>query len=181
LRKGNLKFRLNGDKLKGGFALVKIKGRGRPRLREAWLLIKEKDEFVRPGLRTSTAARPESVATGRTLEQIAADRDRIWDSGVGEVKVEKTAKRRRRLSPEASRESASGGQRGPFATTRRAQGSLPAAPQAQLATAVTDPPRATSGLHEMKFDGYRILSGLEKGRVRLVAAMARTGPIASPR
>jgi DNA ligase D-like protein (predicted 3'-phosphoesterase) len=92
LRKGNLKFRLNGEKLHGGFALVKIKGRDARDSEKTWLLIKEKDEFVRPGY-DITEARPESVTTGRTLEQIAADRDRIWDSGVGEVKVEKTTKK----------------------------------------------------------------------------------------
>src|SRR5213593_3234975 len=49
LRKGNLKFRLNGEKLTGGFALVKIKGRDPRDSEKTWLLIKEKDEFVRPG------------------------------------------------------------------------------------------------------------------------------------
>jgi bifunctional non-homologous end joining protein LigD len=162
LRKGNLKFRLNGEKLHGGFALVKIKGRDARDSEKTWLLIKERDEFVRPGYEI-TEARPESVTTGRTLEQIAADRDRIWDSGVGEVKVEKTTKKtaaRTRPKPSAVDPSKLPGAR---------KAPLPTALHAQLATAVTDPPHGDEWLHEMKFDGYRILSRLEKGRVRLVS------------
>ncbi|PYQ10067.1 MAG: DNA ligase D [Acidobacteria bacterium] len=169
LRKGNLKFRLNGEKLTGGFALVKIKGRDPRDSEKTWLLIKEKDEFVRPGY-DITEARPESVTTGRTLEQIAADRDRIWDSGVGEVKVEKTSKKtaaRPRPKPPAKARPAARVDPSSLAGARKAP--LPASPQAQLATAVTDPPKGDEWLHEMKFDGYRILSRLEKGRVRLVS------------
>jgi len=151
LRKGNLKFRLNGEKLQGGFALVKIKGRDARDSEKTWLLIKEKDEFVRPGY-DITEARPESVATGRTLEQIAADRDRIWDSGVGEVKVNKAK---------------AAGDPSKLPGARKAP--LPASVQAQLATPVTNPPAGDEWLHEMKFDGYRILSRIEKGRVRLVS------------
>src|SRR5712691_10665366 len=155
LRKGNLKFRLNGEKLHGGFALVKIKGRDARDSEKTWLLIKEKDDQVRPGYDV-TEARPESVSTGRSLEQIAADRDRVWDSGVGEVKVEKKrAARKRTVDPSKL----PGARKSP----------LPASVPAQLATAVTDPPRGDEWLHEMKFDGYRILSRLEKGRVRLVS------------
>jgi bifunctional non-homologous end joining protein LigD len=149
LRKGNLKFRLNGEKLCGGFALVKIKGRDARDSEKTWLLIKERDECVREGY-DITEARPESVATGRTLEQIAADRDRIWDSGVGEVKKAKAAVDPSRLP---------GARKAP----------LPASVQAQLATPVTDPPAGDEWLHEMKFDGYRILSRVEKGRVKLVS------------
>ena len=180
LRKGNLKFRLNGEKLQGGFALVKIKGRDARDSEKTWLLIKEKDEFVRPGY-DITAARPESVTTGRTLEQIATDQDRVWDSGVGEVRVEKTAnKTAARTRPKPSGKSRPPARVDLSALPGARKAPLPASPQAQLATAVTDPPRGDEWLHEMKFDGYRILSRLEKGRVRLVSPTARTGRIASP-
>ena len=160
LRKGNLKFRLNGEKLHGGFALVKIKGRDARESEKTWLLIKEKGEGVRPGYDV-TEAEPRSVTTGRTMEQIAADRDRVWDSGVGEVKVEKVAAR----AKPAGRKKGVDASKLPGA--RKAP--LPASLPAQLATAVTDPPDGDEWLHEMKFDGYRILSRLEKGRVRLVS------------
>jgi len=163
LRKGNLKFRLRGEKLEGGFALVKIKGRDARDSEKTWLLIKEKDEFVRPGYDV-TAARPESVTTGRTLEQIAADRDRVWDSGVGEVKVEKAKVPKAKATRVARKKAVD-----PSTLSGARKAPLPASLHAQLATAVTDPPRGDEWLHEMKFDGYRILARLDKGRVKLVS------------
>src|SRR5229473_7423028 len=47
LRKGALKFRLEGEKLKGKWTLVRIKGRDPREEGRTWLLIKERDEFVR--------------------------------------------------------------------------------------------------------------------------------------
>ncbi len=72
-RRGALKFRLLGDKLLGGWTLVRLKRREGER--DNWLLIKERDEFARPGdgdalLREA----PESVVSGHTLETLAARR-----------------------------------------------------------------------------------------------------------
>jgi bifunctional non-homologous end joining protein LigD len=80
--KGNLKFHLKGEKLHGGFALVKIRSRG-PRGGDddrSWLLIKERDGEARDGAEDITDERPESVATGRSLEEIAGDKTRVWHS-----------------------------------------------------------------------------------------------------
>src|SRR5664280_3796004 len=49
LRKGDLKFRLNGEKLKGDFALVHIKARRPGSKGNEWLLIKHRDAYVREG------------------------------------------------------------------------------------------------------------------------------------
>src|SRR5687768_2047456 len=79
-RKGKLKFRLEGEKLNGGWTLVRMGG---PRSEggKNWLLIKERDETaLRNGRKDVTEARPESVDTGRSLEQIARERDRVWGS-----------------------------------------------------------------------------------------------------
>src|SRR3954467_11592416 len=71
LRKGALKFRLDGEKLQGKWTLIKIKGRNPPDDEKSWLLIKERDEHVRPSSEYDvTKERPESVTTGRTLEEI---------------------------------------------------------------------------------------------------------------
>jgi bifunctional non-homologous end joining protein LigD len=67
LAKGDLKFVLHGQKLRGSWALVQMKGRGD----KNWLLIKHRDEWARPGSNITQEA-PDSVATGRSLEQIAA-------------------------------------------------------------------------------------------------------------
>jgi bifunctional non-homologous end joining protein LigD len=74
LRKGELKFRLEGRKLKGGWALLRMKGRGWRNGKPKWLLIKRRDEFAyRSGREDVLVGRPESVATGRTLEEIRAE------------------------------------------------------------------------------------------------------------
>jgi DNA ligase D-like protein (predicted 3'-phosphoesterase) len=60
---GQLKFRLEGEKLRGGFALVRMSGdRG-------WLLVKERDEYATEG-EDVVAARPASVLSGRTLAEL---------------------------------------------------------------------------------------------------------------
>src|SRR5262252_9862023 len=81
-RAGSLKFTLNGDKLRGGFALVKIGARRHDRGDDrSWLLIKERDRQAASGrARPIVESHPESVASGRSLEQIAAAGDRVWQS-----------------------------------------------------------------------------------------------------
>lgn len=65
--RGDLKFVLDGERLKGGFVLVRMKRPGRPQ----WLLIKHRDEFAEPA---TEIAGPDdtSVRTGRTMDEIAA-------------------------------------------------------------------------------------------------------------
>ena len=94
---GNLKFLLKGDKLQGGFALIKLKGRGPGGARDedrAWLLIKEKDVHTRDEAKgVITDQRPESVTTGRTLDEIAAERDHVWHSNRGQLDVARGRRR----------------------------------------------------------------------------------------
>src|SRR5688572_12647485 len=81
LRAGRLKFRLHGQKLRGAWMLVRTKGRDARDSERSWLLFKERDDEARPLAEYDvTAARPESVTTGRSLEDIAGDRDRVWRS-----------------------------------------------------------------------------------------------------
>lgn len=68
LREGNLKFFLYGKKLKGSFALFRTRGLGGSR--EAWLIIKHKDRFCKPGFDANDY--DFSAESGRTLAQIAA-------------------------------------------------------------------------------------------------------------
>lgn len=71
MAKGDFKFRLFGEKLIGGWVLVKLKPRGNEK-GENWLLIKERDEHVRAhGDFDVIAQRPESVISGRTVEEVA--------------------------------------------------------------------------------------------------------------
>ena len=70
IERGDLKFRLHGEKLSGTWALVRMKVSGSKRANE-WLLIKKKDEAAEPGWDIEAFA--QSVKTGRTQEEIAAD------------------------------------------------------------------------------------------------------------
>ncbi len=69
LAKGELKFIVHGRKLSGSWAMVKTRYRGAG---DNWLLIKHRDEAARPGSDIEKDA-PDSVASGRSLEEIAAE------------------------------------------------------------------------------------------------------------
>ena len=70
IARGDLKFRLHGEKLNGTWALVHMKGRGKGK-DNAWLIIKKNDEAADPAW--DIDAHAQSVKTGRTQEEIAAD------------------------------------------------------------------------------------------------------------
>ena len=67
---GDLKFTLNGDRLHGSWVLVRMRGDRRGK-RNNWPLIKHRDSSARPGDADSLLEADRSVASGRTLQQIA--------------------------------------------------------------------------------------------------------------
>src|SRR3546814_19001291 len=76
-----MKVRLRGERLTGEWHLVRMQGKSRKERRENWLLIKSRDEAAEPGrgerlLRKATT----SVVSGRSMEEIAEDRDRVRNS-----------------------------------------------------------------------------------------------------
>ena len=90
LAKGDLKFRLNGKRLKGDFALVKMKGRRPGSKGNEWLMIKKHDDDVVEGYDAGDI--DESVLSKRTMEEIAGDAgSREWTSsrpaGRGKLKA----------------------------------------------------------------------------------------------
>jgi bifunctional non-homologous end joining protein LigD len=89
LAKGDLKFRLKGKRLKGDFALVKMRARRPGSKGNEWLLIKKHDDHVEEGYDIESI--DDSVLTGRTLEDIAGDAgSREWKSrptGRGKLKA----------------------------------------------------------------------------------------------
>src|SRR2546421_305894 len=121
-RKGSLKFRLDGEKLHGSWALVRMGGRAAGERRENWLLIKERDDVAVPHSGSALVEEnPLSVATGRSMEAIANARDRVWDSQKGEIASE---------PPKAKPAKKLGASRPPGARRR----AMPSAITPQLAT-----------------------------------------------
>ena len=81
-RSGHLTFTLHGEKLRGNWALIRTRngryaGKGG---HEPWLLIKESDEFAKSGNGSIVETAAESVVSGRSIEQIAQARERVWRS-----------------------------------------------------------------------------------------------------
>ena len=74
LKEGHLKLELRGRRLKGGWALIRMRDRpqDKKRGRHNWLLIKEHDAHEMPGKPDALAREITSVKSGRTLEEIAA-------------------------------------------------------------------------------------------------------------
>jgi bifunctional non-homologous end joining protein LigD len=79
-RRGRLKFALQGEKLKGSWALVRMGGRAGEDGKN-WLLIKHDDRYAKPSDQyVLVDKKPKSVLTKRTIEQIAEAADRVWSS-----------------------------------------------------------------------------------------------------
>jgi bifunctional non-homologous end joining protein LigD len=177
LRDGSLKFILKGKKLKGKWTLVRMKPRegsrwgnnGKPN----WLLIKEHDDFERgPDDVPITEEKPNSAVTGRTMEQIAAVEDHVWNSN----RTTKPAKAVTssvvpRKSARAPTKSASVAKDDPsLAATlsKLPRESQPAFLPPELALETTSPPESNGWLHELKLDGYRIQARKSGKKVALL-------------
>src|SRR5687767_920769 len=78
LRAGKLAFTFYGERLRGSFALVRTHAQPRAK----WLLIKHRDDEAITSIDITAAVRT-SVATGRTMEEIAGEGGRVWRSNRG--------------------------------------------------------------------------------------------------
>ena len=150
IAKGSLKFEMSGKKLRGAFALVHIKGRGGEE--NAWLLIKERDEFVDPAWRIEDHA--ESVKSGKTLADIAHDPRAVhWESNrpAAQTPAPRTRAARAKRSP-------------------RTTEALPDIAGPMLATAIDGPFDDPEWLFELKWDGYRGLARIERDGTVTIAS-----------
>jgi bifunctional non-homologous end joining protein LigD len=79
LKRGDLKITFHGERLHGSYALIRMKfARDGSSSRPQWLLIKHRDEFASDG--DVVAENMTSVDTGRTMEEIASGKSKIWRS-----------------------------------------------------------------------------------------------------
>jgi len=196
LAKGDLKFRLNGKRLKGDFALVKMRGRRPGSKGNEWLMIKKHDDHVVEGY--DIEALDTSVLSGRTLEQVAGDAGSAeWKSrpaGRGKLKaawladavarVEKKkalntgdteehrgkAKKKNSVSPVSAASSVVKNVASTAgASTAPVKRALPLKIHPMLAESVEKAFDGEEWLFEIKWDGYRAIAFIDGGKVRLVS------------
>ncbi len=145
--KGIMKFRLEGEKLQGAWTLIRMKTRDGEEGKENWLFIKERDEYVRTTTEFDvTEALPDSVVTGRSIKEIAEDRDDVWHSKALEDFTEQA-----KSLPGAKK------------------ASFPDFIEPQLATLYETAPAGDEWIHEIKLDGYRELCRIDGREIRLIS------------
>ncbi len=200
--KGHLKFELDGEKLKGGWALIRTHGSkyGGKSGKQAWLLIKESDEYAKEG----RAARivdeePDSVVSGRSLDEIARDKAHEWHSNrsvaanvrggaladVASPKSRKPAKAPvRRSSRSVGATGANGGngarELSPASAAGAKKARLPASLSPTLASLVDSAPTGDDWIHEIKFDGYRMVARIDHGDVHVYSRNGKEWTSALP-
>ena len=179
-KKGDLKFTLHGDKLHGSWVLVRMKGDRYGGKRTNWLLIKHSDEFVKEGEANDVMEEDRSVASGRTMAQIAqgkgkapkpfmlakgkAKADAVWHSNRGDAAEARAGRKTAalRAAPETRT-------RAPARTAKpKKVSAMPDFVAPQLCASVERPPNSEGWCHEVKFDGYRVQLRIEDGDVALL-------------
>ncbi len=174
IERGELKFNLFGERLHGGWVLVRLKRDTSRSKRTNWLLIKLRDDFASDGEGDALLAQDRSVASGRTMEKIAAGQgrgpkpfvlaarssapaDAVWHSK-SDRDAERTAGsaviKPRQSKPDTRKK----------ATPRVP---IPNFVPPQLCTLVERPPSGGDWVHKIKFDGYRMQLRVESGNVAL--------------
>ena len=154
LHKGELSFVLFGEKLKGGYTLIKLGANNKYGKRggdNAWLLVKQKDEYAST---EDVTERKESVLTGVLLP-------RDGGTGVATVYGSKKQAKKPQAKPAA--------QKLVKKTARPKKGSdpMPHDVRPMLATLVDQPFDREGWIFEMKWDGYRAIAEVEDGKVEL--------------
>jgi bifunctional non-homologous end joining protein LigD len=95
MKKGKISFELHGERLKGNWALVRLRSRGKKDKGDNWLLIKENDDLVRTSGKLMVDRETTSVKSSRTMEQIAEGKT-VWRSNRGKKKNSQPAAQKKR-------------------------------------------------------------------------------------
>ncbi|MET0710059.1 MAG: DNA polymerase ligase N-terminal domain-containing protein, partial [Tardiphaga sp.] len=187
-KNGDLKFTLDGEKLHGGFVLVRMKHDRNGGKRTNWLLIKHRDEYVKEGKGDEILKEDASVASGRKMAEIAAGKgkapkpfmvgksdntkpDAVWDSNHGlaaDERAGKTVRTKADFVKKAKKVPAkkAAAKKAAVAKPREAA-AMPGFIAPQLCISVDRPPSAAGWAHEIKFDGYRMQLRVEGGEATL--------------
>lgn len=167
LAKGELKFVMEGERMHGSWVIVRLKGDKPGKPKNAWLLIKHRDEGAVEGNVTGPSDDDRSVASGRTMVEITngrgrkpkpfmtakgADAGAVWQSN-------------RDDSAPAGLITPTNAKATPAKTKTVAK--LPGFIEPQLCTTLEKPPAGAGWAHEIKFDGYRMQLRTEDGKAVL--------------
>jgi len=173
LRTGSLKFILHGTKMKGKWALIRMGGKFANERKPNWLLIKEHDQFEQTKDDASiTDEAPNSVVTGRSIDEIAHSEDHVWNSketakgnawyrNDGAGVTDKVAMRKPIVAADFS-----------SVLRKTPKEKLPDFIGPELASQSAGPPSGDGWFHELKLDGYRIQARKDGDSVQL---LTRTG------
>jgi len=170
-KKGDLKFTLYGDRLHGSWVLVRMRHDRSGGKRTNWLLIKHRDEFAKEG--DDILEADESVASGRTMEQIAKGKgkaptpfmtaksrgvsaDAVWNSNRGDAAETRVGNKKAASRSAPAKESIG-----------KRVSAIPDFVAPQLCVSVDRPPDAEGWCHEIKFDGYRVQLRVADGEATL--------------
>jgi bifunctional non-homologous end joining protein LigD len=157
--KGHLSFTLHGQKLRGDWHLVRT--RQGPKGEKNWLLFKSRDQFSATPGDALLADATDSALSGRSMDDIAMGRGgkkdsrRVWHSNRSKEAAAPKSSPRRRAKLDAS------------ALRGAKPGKLDESVEPELATLVDAAPQGDDWIHEIKFDGYRVLARVERGKVTL--------------
>lgn len=151
-KKGRITFTINGTRMKGQWHLVRMRA---PDKRENWLLIKSKDEFALSKAKNYGFLKRErtSVVTGRTMAEIR-------EAGMGKTT------QRKQLGKSLTDHQIQSKTRAKKSSTSL-PGLMKQYPQPELATLVDTQPDGEAWVHEIKYDGYRLMAFVDKESVIL--------------
>jgi bifunctional non-homologous end joining protein LigD len=170
-KKGDLKFTLHGDKLHGSWVLVRMRNDRTGSKRTNWLLIKHRDEYAREGNKNKILDEDASVASGRSMDQIAAGKGRapkpfMMAKSAG-MKADAVWQSNRADTDEAPRSSKKTSLRVVAPAQGKQVSRMPDFVAPELCNLVERPPGGEGWCHEIKFDGYRVQLRVEGGEATL--------------
>ncbi len=157
IERGHLHFTLDGERMKGEWLLIRLKGKPGEK-RENWLLRKLDDEHAEEGDPLVEHCLT-SVLTGRSMAEIAGDK-----KGEYSLKGKRGDRFTEVMATAARRNKALGRKANPKA---RGPGKPPKFRAPQLATLVEAVPAGNGWLHEIKFDGYRAMIACAGDQVKV--------------
>jgi len=169
LREGKLHLVLAGKKAQGEWTLVRI--RGRDDEKNQWLILKTGGSAKLP----SKKLEDQSVKTGRTMKQIANERDAEWQSNREEKDTSARSTLKARIKAALKKkdlEHSVGKNETVDQATRLLKGLPSAKPQfiePMKARLVDEPPKHGDWLYELKFDGIRAMAIKNDRKVSLVS------------